>query len=677
MISRRRFMKMSAMAGAGVALSNSLFSRKAFAFSQSPPNIRKFHIAIPGLGPTGANELGNYIPVLSPDTTTYPGVDAYKIVMGEFTQQVHPDLPGPTKFWGYADATTRDHKYLGGLIVAQKDRPVRLLAKNELPNKHPLPVDTTIMGAELAQNRATVHFHGGFVPWTSDGGPFSWFTPRSKGPNQGAGPSFQNPGPTPGTAEYYYPNQQSARLGWYHDHALGITRLNAYAGMATGYLITDTLEQTLVNAGVIPSRQVPLVLQDKTFVDGSDPGYIWGEPGELWYPYLYETSRWERGGNNIKDLPPVSCVPEFFADTSLVNGAPYPYLPVEQTRYRFRILNGSQARFYNLQLYYADSSGTEADLRKPGPAFIQIGTEGGFLPRPVLLNAPPVPTPLVAPDTANPDGPFNLMIGPGERADIIIDFSNVPTGAKLILYTDAPGPFPGGDPLNDYTTPGVGPNTRTLLQFRVIPRSGPKDQLNFQQTFAALRLGLLPLAQERMRPTNATPVRDLTLNEDFDDYGRLIQRLGTTTPNGLNNTGNLTFAHNYDDFPTEIIRAGTTEVWRIFNLTGDTHPIHFHLVNCQVLWRAPFDATTPDFRAIGRKSPPDANESGWKETVRMNPGEVTAVIMKFDLPNVPFTVPASLRLRNQYGIRNAAEYVWHCHILEHEEHDMMRPLVVR
>jgi spore coat protein A len=664
------------MAGAGFALPLKWSPRRIYGFSQSPPGIRKFITALPGLGPTAANEIGQYIPVASPDTTTFPGVDHYKIAMAAFSEQMHPDLLNPTRFWGYSDAKTNDRKYLGGLIVAKKNRPVLITAANNLPSVHPLPVDTTIMGAEAnqPQNRTTVHLHGGLVPWTTDGGPFSWFTPAG-GPH---GASFLNPGPQPGTANYYYPNSQSARLVWYHDHALGITRLNAYAGLASGYIIRDDIEQVLIHTGAIPSREVALIIQDKIFFDPSqDPAYpvSGAREGDLWYPYLYD--RWDEGPGFNSQLSP-SVVPEFFADTILVNGGVYPYLPVEPRRYRFRILNGSQARFYNLQLYYADSSGTEADLSKPGPAFIQFGTEAGFLPQPVVLNNPPIPTPLVDVQTANPDGPFNLMLAPAERADLIIDFSKVPVGSKLVLYNDAPAPFPGGDAQNDYITLTTGPNTRTLMQFRVIPRVGPADPLDFRGTLLALKAALLPFAFDRLSPESAVRVRDLTLNEDFDEHGRLLQRLGTTTQNGLNNEGNPTWGRNYADTPTEVVKKGTVEVWRIFNLTADTHPIHFHLVNVQVLWRAPFtfDPSNPDFHTIGPHTAPEPNERGWKETVRMNPGEVTAVIMKFDLPDVPFAVPTSPRLQSAYGIKGF-EYVWHCHILEHEEHDMMRVLVVK
>ena len=186
-------------------------------------------------------------------------------------------------------------------------------------------------------------------------------------------------------------------------------------------------------------------------------------------------------------------------------------------------------------------------------------------------------------------------------------------------------------------------------------------------------------------PSHALGSRDLTLNEDFDDRGRLIQMLGTNVSNGTNSQGLVTFSRTSESSPTEVVEAGTTEISRLFNLTGDTHPIHFHLVNVHVLSRQIVDVNkyfadaktnpgkpvTPTFLAPAHG--PDANEWGFKETVRMNPSECTTVIMKFDLPKVPFKVPPSTRFP---GIANANEYVWHCHILEHEEHDMMRPLVV-
>jgi spore coat protein A len=170
--------------------------------------------------------------------------------------------------------------------------------------------------------------------------------------------------------------------------------------------------------------------------------------------------------------------------------------------------------------------------------------------------------------------------------------------------------------------------------------------------------------------------RRLTLNEDFDDYGRLIQTIGTFTSRSIDNHGIPTWGLPYMAPTTETPRAGAIEVWQIFNLTGDTHPIHIHLVNVQIIQRQPFaglpGAEGVDWRYTGRAIPPDANEIGWKETVRMNPGEVTTVIAQFSLPSLP-----TAAMRDAVSPRTGGhEYVWHCHILEHEEHDMMRPLVV-
>ena len=314
-------------------------------------------------------------------------------------------------------------------------------------------------------------------------------------------------------------------------------------------------------------------------------------------------------------MPDLSTVPEYFSDTPVINGALYPFLPVEQRNYRFRILNGSQARFYNLQLYHAQRGDAgEANLQQPGPRFIQIGNEAGFIPFPVALNNPPVQFSVTNDSAGDPIAStlkYNLLLAPAERADVVVDFSQVPVGSRLILCNDAPAPFPMGDPLNDYftgdsdqtpfggapsTPSGFGPNTRTLMQFQVVPRVGPGDPtplsllealaVNGANQLGKLIDGVLPKL-EKLETRKAVRVRDLTLNETFDDYSRLIQLLGNNQVQDTVN-GELEFGRAYDSEPTEVVRAGATEVWRIFNLTGDTHPMHFHLVNVQVLSRQPF-----------------------------------------------------------------------------------------
>lgn len=743
MINRRQFLKYTAIAGAAATLPLRFGLRRAYPFAQSP-TIRKFITTLPGLGPSGANNIGQYIPLATKTTQTFAGLitDVYSLGVKPFGEKMHPDLSGATHFWGYYDLTSGDQKYLAGAIVAKRGTPVLLSVTNQLPNKTLIPVDPTLMAGpnglmvgDLPLNRIVTHLHGGFTPWFSDGTPFQWFDPKGM-----KGTSFMNvPGTNPptGTATYYYPMDQSARLVWYHDHAIGITRTNAYAGIASALIMTDDFENALVSSGLLPDLVgIPLIIQDKTFVPDNildqDPTWQWGMPGDLWYPHVYEPNqtggtglnpsceenpkgRWDYGpcespqavlpGSSFYTLPsPASVVAEGFMDTTLVNGGVYPVVSVPPRRVRFRILNGSQARFYHLNLYAEDSfTPGEANVNVAGPKMYQVGTEGGFLPA-VAVHPNGIPCPLdlkADPDenTANPDGPFNLLLAPAERADVIIDFNGVSAGSTFILYADAPAPFPGGDPRNDYftgdpdqtafggaptTLAGYGPNTRTLL--KIVLTSGSGDSMStsawLSQLNSKLKDNFLTGNQPGLLfnngdpsvpafPFNGVPNRVLTLNEDFDDYGRLIQTIGTFTSKSLDNQGLNTWGLPYISSATETPSAGAIEVWQIFNLTGDTHPIHFHLVNVQVIQRQKFAGDPTKFRLVGKPMRPDPNEIGWKETVRMNPGEVTTVIMQFNLPTLPASMGDPLSPRT-----GGHEYVWHCHILEHEEHDMMRPLVV-
>ena len=750
-MSRRKFLKVAAgasiAAGAMMALPWKFGVTRAYPFAQSPP-IRKFITTLPGLGPGGANNIGQYIPLATKTTQTFAGLstDVYNLAVSQFSETMHPDLPGATHFWGYSDVVTADRKYLAGVIVAKRGTPVMLHVSNELPNKALIPVDPTIMAGpnglmvgDLPFNRIATHLHGGFTPWFSDGTPFQWYTPWGM-----TGPSFMNvPGTNPptGTATYYYPVEQSARLVWYHDHAIGITRTNAYSGIASAFVLVDDFETGLVNKGLLPDLVgIPLIIQDKSFVpediDDQDPTWRWGGPGSLWYPHVYEPNqtggtgknpscapnprgRWDYGpcvsppavlpnGSFYKLPTPASVVAEGFFDTILVNGGVYPVASVPPQRVRFRMLNGSQSRFYHLNLYPEDPSAPgEAKVGTPGPVMYQVGTEGGFLPAVAIHNnTTPIPLDPTDPtgNTAIPDGPFNLLLAPAERADVVIDFNGVAAGSSFILYGDAPAPFPGGDPRNAYftgdpdqtafggapsTLPGFGPNTRTIMKIVVTSGSGDKvntrtwlRELNYklkENFLTGNQPGLLFNNGDPSVPAfpfNGVPDRMLTLNEDFDDYGRLIQTIGTSTSKSLNNQGSNTWGLPYISKATETPRAGDVEVWQIFNLTGDTHPIHFHLVNVQLIQRQAF-AGMPgvqgvDWNYSGPAKPPDPNERGWKETVRMNPGEVTTVIMQFILPNLP-----TQEMNNVDSPRTGGkEYVWHCHILEHEEHDMMRPLIV-
>jgi len=689
MLSRRDFLKYAGISGAAAILPWKIAVQNAMAqYGVNSPALQKFIDPMRGLGPTG-------IPVMSPDnaglpmnfTTPYGSWSAvhYTISIRQFRDQLHSQLPATgTRLWGFGQGSRSHFNHLGGVIIAQRNQAVQITFKNNLPNRHIIPVDRTISGANTAQNRVAVHLHGGLVPWISDGGPFDWWRPNGTHGLSFLNNQVLNPTAAPNEAEYYYPNNQSPRFLWYHDHAHGITRINAYAGIASAYVINDAVaEAALFPTGDLQAVNlrdtIYLVFQDKIFLPAVIPaGYpITGAvPGDLAYAWIYDTLLF--GPQGIPSFPPPaaprtplpvpSVVPEFFGDTMLTNGTAYPTLSVEARPYRFRMLNACNSRFLNPLLVKPAGttfpSNTEPNANTRGPSFLQIGTEGGYLPQVVPVNE---------------RGGLRMLLAPAERADFLVDFTGM-AGQEFILFNNAPGPFPGGNPIFDYyptnpntpvSTPGFGPNTRTLLKIVVIPPTVSVTMPSVAALNAALPSTMdTPLVTQVPGVPTPNPVgvatRPLTLNEGFDDYGRLGQFLGTNVP-----TSPGFFGREHMAAPTEVINAGTTEVWEIANLTLDAHPIHFHLVNVQILWRRPFNvaayAGTPAY--TGPAVAPDNNELGFKETVRMNPGEVTAVIMKFDLPVVPFTVPASPRTGGN-------EYVWHCHILEHEEHDMMRPLVV-
>jgi FtsP/CotA-like multicopper oxidase with cupredoxin domain len=826
--------------------------------------MRKFFDSLAGVGPSNANNLHNYIPLAAPDTITHPGYDYYEIALKRYTQKMSSDLP-PTTLQGYVQLNNGTDAgghntivpppkpyYLGPMIIAKSGRPVRVKFTNMLPigsgGNLFLPVDPTLCGAgtgplggttNYPQNRATLHLHGGRTPWISDGTPYQWITPANEITPYPKGVSAQNvpdvPDPGPGAMTFFYTNQQSARLMWIHDHSIGITRLNVYSGEALPYELQDPVERALVAAGTIPAGEMPLIIQDKTFVPGDvqltaqDPTWDktkWGGLGSLWFPHVYMPNqnpgditgvapmgRWDYGPwfwppvttltqgpipNPYYDpvnapwepplapgTPTPTQVPEAFLDTPLVNGTPYPTFKVQRKAYRFRILNASNDRTYNLQLYYAKSNATmwngngtlnnadagevpmvEAcynptypptwptdgraggvpDPTASGPEMIQIGNDAGFLPAPVVLPNQPINYQYNRRDIVVLNvTDHTLLMGPAERADIIIDFSQVPAGSKIILYNDAPAPVPAFDPRYDYytgdpdqvstggtesTQPGYGPNTRTILQFDVQAGTpAPAFDLAALQAQLPVAYGqsqpppIVP-EQEYDPPFGTTtavqtyariqdtsldwaglpkpmPMQPKAIQELFDDWGRMNSTLGTELPftNIVNQT---TLPLKYLDPPTEIIEPsvpGTqvgslndgTQIWKVTHNGVDTHFIHFHLFDVQLINRVGWD---------GAIRPPDPNELGWKDTVRMNPLEDTIVAMRPMLPTLPFKVPDSVRAYDPTSALGTTsqftgvnpdtgqpmtvvnelynfgwEYVWHCHILGHEENDMMRPVV--
>ncbi|MFJ7727674.1 multicopper oxidase family protein [Neobacillus sp. NPDC097160] len=482
----------------------------------------------------------------------------YEVSMVETKQSLHSDLP-QTTLWGYEGI------YPGPTFEVEMGERVFVKWKNELPAKHLLPIDHTVHGAEKEKPdvRTVVHLHGGRTEPASDGYPDAWFTN-----------GFAVKGPIFEKEIYEYGNQQTARTLWYHDHAIGLTRLNIYAGLAGFYLIRDRYERSLN----LPSGpfEVPLLLQDRTFHDD----------GTLSYP--------DQPENNTSGIHP-SIITSFFGDTILVNGKVWPFFEVEPRKYRFRFLNAANARFFRLSL---DS----------GQLFFQLGTDSGFMEQPI--------------------GVKTLLIAPAERLDVIIDFSNL-GGKAIVLKNDAPTHFPIGDPVNPETTGNV-------MEFRVtMPLS------SIDTSMVPAYLGPIKWLQTN----SAQKQRFLELSEEKDLYGRSLFLLAKKM---------------WDDPITENPRLGSIEIWNFVNTNGDDHPIHIHLVQFQILGRRAFDVDfykkTKQIRYTGPRIQPEMGERGGKDTVRCPPGHITTVIIPF----FPFT----------------GQYVWHCHMLEHEDYEMMRPYIV-
>jgi bilirubin oxidase len=480
------------------------------------------------------------------------------------------------------------------------------------------------------------HLHGGHSTEESDGFPEAWYLPAANNIPSGyatAGSFYDTfkakaegllgqPW-TPGSAVFQYDNDQRAATIWYHDHSLGMTRSNVYAGPAGFYLLRGGPSDGVVGTlpGPAPALgdppglryyEIPLAIQDRSFNDdGSlfypdNRAFFEGlEPSQLQIPFIPDFAC---GGPS--DISPIFN-PEFFGNTIVVNGKTWPFLEVEQRRYRFRILNGCNSRFLLLEL-------------SNGLPFWQIGTEGGFLPAPLQLN--------------------RLLLGLAERADVIVDFTNVPVGTEVVLQNLAPDePFGGGEPPGDFDA--ADPDTTgQVLQFRVVPATS-RDTSTPPSQLVLPAIAPLPAA---------TDTRQVSLNEE-DSETVLVSESGENIvldcengePFGPRHALLGTLADGplkWDDPITENPAVGATEVWEMHNFTEDAHPIHIHEILFEVVNRQPFG---------GAVRPPERWEAGArKDTVIAYPGEITRVKATYD---------------------RAGLFVWHCHIVEHEDHEMMRP----
>jgi FtsP/CotA-like multicopper oxidase with cupredoxin domain len=660
MITRRQLLKLGATAGIGAALPIKRRLPKAYA-------------AIPGgsLLPTSIPKYESplVIPPAMPGTFGQ-NQDMYMIAVRQFQQYILPQSwsqsqgISATTVWSYGSINHNGtFNYPAFTIEAKWNKAVQVRWINDLIGAggnflpHLLPVDPTLHwanppgGTTGRDTRPTftstpgpytgpvpivTHLHGAAgVGDESDGFAEAWYLPNAN--NIPAG--FATEGTwynyfktkaktqfgaqwTPGTAIFQYPNNQRAATLWYHDHTLGMTRVNVYAGPAGFYLLRGGPDDMVIDSrfgtpAVLPGPapgvganpfgafyEIPIAIQDRSF----------NADGSLFYPdtrsFFDGATAQDPGYIPLTDISPI-WNPEFFGNTIVVNGRTWPYLEVEQRRYRFRFLNGCNSRFLVLKFDH------------PTVDVWQIGTEGGFLPAPLHINDL---------DVGRLGGV--LLMGLAERADVIVDFTNVPVNTSVLLLNLGPD-----EPFGGFPTPASDPDTTgQVMQFRVVSATSA-------DTSTPPQFLQLPAITNLVGGT----ARPLALLERPSAYfdGPAEALLGTFEPA----TGMPT-EKMWSDPITENPAVGATEVWELYNFTEDAHPIHIHEIHFQVVDRQRLNRRN---RPIGMPRPPEAWETGFKDTVIAYPGEVTRVRARFDLPGL---------------------FVWHCHIVEHEDNEMMRPYFI-
>ena len=594
--------------------------------------------------------------------------DQYKIAVRQFSQRILSPPHPETTVWSYGSidfpgtvAEGGTFNYPAFTIEADWNKDTQVIWRNELVDAnghylpHLLPIDPTLHwanppgGVEERDTRPTftttpgpyvgpvpivTHVHGAHTGEDSDGYAEAWYLPDANNIPTGyarTGTFYDyfndkyRHGWEYGDAAFKYPNDQRATTLWYHDHTLGMTRANVYAGPAGFYLIRGGPDDVVLDSrdgstAILPGPapgvgddplgeygEIPVAIQDRSF----------NTDGSLFYPDTREFFD-EFGGPYIPDSP-VSPVwnPEFFGNMMVVNGFTWPYLEVEPRRYRLRLLNGCNSRFLILQFDH------------PGVEVWQIGAEGGFLPAPVRLNDHPYP--------GSTGGGATVLMGLAERADLIVDFSAAAGSSLRLLNLGPDEPFSGGEIGVDFD-PAHADSTGQVMEFRVAAGSvaDPTTPPQYLQLPAIGELG----------PAGLT--RHLSLNEEVYEpadvpYAAL---LGTWDP-GTGQAAPLLWSDPITENPS----LGSIEEWALYNVSEDAHPIHIHQVQFEVLGREAIGGGP----SVAGSNAPLLWEKGFKDTVIAYPGEITRVKAKFDLEGF---------------------YVWHCHIVEHEDNEMMRPFHV-
>jgi FtsP/CotA-like multicopper oxidase with cupredoxin domain len=663
---RREFLKTAALTGTAAMVAPGLMMKLG-------PGGKPVFFQIPGgsLPPGGVDKyvLPLVKPPAMPPFSSNKKKDFYKIAVRQFTQRIISPPHPMTTVWSYgSEKHPSTFNYPAFTIEATSNKTTQVLWRNDLVDTtgaylpHLLPIDQTLHWANPPGGVANrdkrgsdptpyhgpvplvTHVHGAHTTEDSDGYAEAWYLPKARNIPFGyarTGTFFDYFNEkyehdwAPGTATFKYPNDQPATTLWYHDHTLGMTRANVYAGPAGFWLVRGgpydkDLGYVAPGVGDHPLgeyTEIPIVVQDRSFnADGSlfypdNRAFFEGlDPAQLQIPFIPDIAC----DNLASDVSPI-WNPEFFGNMMVVNGFTWPYLEVEQRRYRFRFLNGCNSRFLVLKMTTTPRMNNDG-FNTPEFSFWQIGAEQGFLPAPVELDY--------------------LLMAPAERADVIVDFTNIPVGTEIYLVNDGPdAPF-GGISLEDLSD---WESTGQVMMFKVKARS------NGDTTTHPSQLTLPPLPV--LPPTDVT--RQLSLNEEESHsvrvsedgsgnivldcatgevFGPTAALLGTLNPDGTGNP--LTWS----DLITENPALGSTEEWEFHNFTEDAHPIHIHQIKFQVLGRGA-DGTQP----------PESWETGFKDTVIAYPGEITRVKALYDLPGF---------------------YVWHCHIVEHEDNEMMRPFHV-